>query len=101
MGLRRAIVSRLGRDLLDEAAAAAAEKSARKVLGESAKGWPIRRKVIVNLKSGGSLRAILWERHASLLVLRQVEAIDANGATSQPFAEAIVERSNVQFIQVL
>lgn len=61
----------------------------------------LRRRVLVNLKSGSAFRGILWQHRGPLLVLRGAELLET-GAEPRPVdGEIVVERSNVDFVQVL
>lgn len=63
-------------------------------------GVALRRRVVVNLDTGDAFRGVLWARKGPLLVLRDVEAVIANG--SMPIdGEVVVERARVSFVQVL
>ncbi|MFJ9113010.1 hypothetical protein [Streptomyces sp. NPDC102283] len=60
----------------------------------------VRRRVVVNL-TDKAFDAVLWAKRGPLLVLRDVELLEA-GRQPQPVdGEVVVERSKVEFIQVL
>lgn len=62
--------------------------------------FPIRRTVVVNTKTGRSFRGVLYAKRGPLLVLKG--AVTFDGPTEIPVdGEAIVERANVDWIQVL
>ncbi len=56
--------------------------------------------VIVNLKTDKAFRGILWSQHGDLLVLRNVTLLD-RGQETPVDGEVVVERSNVDFLQVV
>lgn len=60
----------------------------------------VRRKVIVNLKSGRSFRGILYKQAGPLLILRHVEMMES-GQAIRVDGEVVVERHEVEFIQAL
>ncbi|MFH9215465.1 hypothetical protein [Streptomyces globisporus] len=60
----------------------------------------VRRRVVVNL-ADKAFSAVLWAKRGPLLVLRDVELLEA-GRQAQPVdGEVVVERARVEFIQVL
>lgn len=60
----------------------------------------VRKRVVVNL-ADKAFKGILWAQRGPLLVLRDVELLEA-GRTAQPVdGEIVVERSKVEFTQVL
>ncbi|MZF56936.1 hypothetical protein GTX53_24410 [Streptomyces sp. SID5594] len=60
----------------------------------------VRRRVVVNL-ADKAFSAVLWAKRGPLLVLRDVELLEA-GRQPQPVdGEVVVERARVEFIQVL
>lgn len=60
----------------------------------------VRKRVIVNL-ADKAFRGILWAQRGPLLVLRDAELLEA-GRDPQPVdGEIVVERSKVEFTQVL
>lgn len=63
--------------------------------------YPVKRRVIVNLKTGRAFRGILWQRRRGYLVLRQAEMLQPAGGTTPVDGEVVVERANVDFVQVL
>lgn len=59
-----------------------------------------KRTVIVNLRSGDSFRGVVWAQHGPVLVLKGAEHI--NGPDGTPVdGEVVIERSEVEFIQLL
>jgi small nuclear ribonucleoprotein (snRNP)-like protein len=63
--------------------------------------YPERRQIIVNLKTERAFRGILWRRGGRYLVLRNAELVRPGGETVQMDGEVVVERANVDFIQVV
>ncbi|MFE4691257.1 hypothetical protein ACFRH6_14505 [Streptomyces sp. NPDC056749] len=60
----------------------------------------VRRRVVVNLPDK-AFSAVLWAKRGPLLVLRDVQLLEA-GRPPQPVdGEVIVERARVEFVQVL
>lgn len=60
-----------------------------------------RRTVLVNLRSGNALRGVLWATPAPLLVLRGTSLLEPGRDPVGLDGEVIVERTNVDFVQVL
>lgn len=60
----------------------------------------VRKRVIVNLPDR-AFRAILWAKRGPLLVLRDVELLEAGRAPQSVDGEVVVERARVEFVQVL
>ncbi|MEV5851414.1 MULTISPECIES: hypothetical protein [Streptomyces] len=60
----------------------------------------VRRRVVVNL-ADKAFSAVLWAKRGPLLVLRDVELLEAGRAAQPVDGEVIVERARVEFIQVL
>lgn len=60
----------------------------------------VRKRVVVNLKDQ-AFRGILWAKRGPLLVLRNAELLEAGRDPYPVDGEVIVERSQVQFTQVL
>lgn len=63
-----------------------------------------RRRVVVNLKSDKAIVGVLWAKRGPLLVLKDATLLEAT--TSSPHqtrldGEVLVERGNVDFVQVL
>jgi hypothetical protein len=61
----------------------------------------LRKKVIVNLKQGGSYRGIMWAKRGPLIVLKDVESLTANREPEPMGGELVAERANVAFFQVV
>jgi hypothetical protein len=60
----------------------------------------VRKGVVVNL-ADKAFSGILWAQRGPLLVLRDVELLEAGRAPQKVDGEVVIERSRVQFIQVL
>lgn len=60
----------------------------------------LRRRVLVNLKTDKAFEGILYAQRGPLLVLRDV-TLRATGQATPIDGEVIVERPNVDFVQVL
>lgn len=56
--------------------------------------------VIVNLKTDKAFRGILWSQHRDLLVLRNAALLE-HGQETDVDGEVVVERANIDFIQVV
>jgi small nuclear ribonucleoprotein (snRNP)-like protein len=61
--------------------------------------YPVKRRVIVNTKTDQAFRGILWRRRWGYLVLRNAELL--KGQTVPVTGEVVIERDNVDFIQVV
>lgn len=60
-----------------------------------------RRRVIVNLKTEKAFAGVLWAKRGPLLVLKDADLIEPQQAPVKIDGEILVERSNVDFVQVL
>lgn len=60
----------------------------------------VRKRVVVNLQ-GSAFRGVLWAKRGPLLVLRHAELLEAGREPMPLDGEVVVERSRVEFIQVL
>jgi len=62
--------------------------------------YPVRRRVIVNTRTNRAFRGVLWRRGWRYLVLRNSEML--KGPETVPMdGEVVIERTNVDFIQVI
>lgn len=61
----------------------------------------LRRRVLVNLRTEKAFRGVLWAKRGPLLVLKEVEILEAGRDPLKVDGEVVVERSNVDFLQVL
>ncbi|MFE3326887.1 hypothetical protein [Streptomyces sp. NPDC059176] len=60
----------------------------------------LRKRVVVNL-ADKAFSGVLWAKRGPLLVLRDVELLEAGRAAQRVDGEVVVERSKVEFTQVL
>ena len=60
----------------------------------------VRRRVVVNL-ADKAFSGILWAKRGPLLVLRDVELLEAGRAPQPVDGEVVIERARVEFTQVL
>lgn len=60
----------------------------------------VRKRGIVNLKSGRTFRGILWKQTGPLVVMRQAEMLEAGRDPVPVDGEVVVERSEIEFIQL-
>lgn len=60
----------------------------------------VRKRVVVNLPDK-AFRGVLWAKRGPLLVLRDAELLEAGRPPQALDGEVVVERSRVEFIQVL
>jgi small nuclear ribonucleoprotein (snRNP)-like protein len=63
--------------------------------------YPIKRRVIVNTRTDKAFRGVLWRRRLGYLVLRNAELLKGRGETVSVTGEVVIERDNVDFIQVV
>lgn len=63
--------------------------------------YPFVRRVIVTTKTDRTFRGLLWEQRRGFLVLREAEALKDRGAVVPVDGELVIERENVDFIQVI
>jgi small nuclear ribonucleoprotein (snRNP)-like protein len=64
-------------------------------------GYPELRQVIVNTKTDRAFRGVLWRTRRGYLVLRNAEMVRERGEVVSLDGEVVIERSNVDFIQVV
>lgn len=57
-------------------------------------------RLIVNLKSDKAFRGILWDESKELLTLRDTTLLE-HGKEAPVDGEVVIERANIDFIQVL
>jgi small nuclear ribonucleoprotein (snRNP)-like protein len=62
--------------------------------------YPELRTVIVNLKSGTAFRGVVWRKRGSFVILRNAEILKDKAGGSRIDGEVLVERSDIDFIQV-
>lgn len=63
--------------------------------------YPMLEKVIVNTKTGKAFRGMLWQRRGGHVVLRAVEMLRERDEALPITGEVIIDRNNVDFIQVI
>ena len=63
--------------------------------------YPTLRRVIVNLKTERAFRGVLWRKRWGYLVLRNAELLKPRGERVAIDGEVVIERANVDFVQVL
>lgn len=63
--------------------------------------YPTKRQVIVNTKTDRAFRGILWRKRWRYLVLRNAELLKPQGGTVRMDGEVVIDRDNVDFIQVV
>lgn len=64
--------------------------------------YPIRRKILINTKTDRTFRGILWKTTGRYLVLKNAEVLlEKNQSRMTMDGEVVIERSNVDFIQVI
>ena len=63
--------------------------------------YPTLRRVIVNTKTDRAFRGVLWRKAWGYLVLRDAEMLKPRGETVPMDGEVVIERGNVDFIQVV
>jgi hypothetical protein len=65
-------------------------------------GLPIRRKVVVNLKSEDAIKGVLYKADRQVLVLRDAWFHKAGDAPRKPIdGEALIQRTEIAFMQIL
>ena len=63
--------------------------------------YPEKRRVIVNTRTERAFRGVLWRKRWGHLVLRNAELLKARGESVPMDGEVVIERDNVDFIQVI
>jgi small nuclear ribonucleoprotein (snRNP)-like protein len=63
--------------------------------------FPVKRQVIVATRTGKAFRGVLWARRWGYVVLRRVELLEPKAPPVAVDGEVVIERSNVDFIQVV
>jgi small nuclear ribonucleoprotein (snRNP)-like protein len=63
--------------------------------------YPELRQVVANTKTGHAFRGVLWQRRRGYLVLRNAEMLRPGGEAVAMDGELVIERENVDFLQVL
>lgn len=60
----------------------------------------VRKRVVVNL-ADKAFAGVLWAKRGPLLVLRDVELLEAGRVAQRVDGEVVIERAKVEFTQVL
>lgn len=60
----------------------------------------VRKRVVVNL-ADKAFTGVLWAKRGPLLVLRDVELLEAGRVAQRVDGEVVIERSRIEFTQVL
>jgi small nuclear ribonucleoprotein (snRNP)-like protein len=60
----------------------------------------LRRRVLVNLKTGKALEGVLWTRRRGVLVLKDATLLEPKVPPVKVDGEVLVDRANVDFVQV-
>jgi small nuclear ribonucleoprotein (snRNP)-like protein len=63
--------------------------------------YPVLKTVIVNTKTDRAFRGVLWQKRGDYLVLRDAELLKGKGETVHIDGEVVIERQNVDFLQVV
>jgi small nuclear ribonucleoprotein (snRNP)-like protein len=63
--------------------------------------YPQVREVIVTTKTDKSFRGVLWEKRRGYIVLRKASLLQGRGDAIKMDGEVVIERDNVDFIQVI
>ena len=63
--------------------------------------YPVKRTVVINTKTERAFRGVLWRAGWRYMVLRNVEMIGPGREVTPVDGEVVVERNNVDFIQVV
>jgi len=63
--------------------------------------YPTKRRVIVSTKTGKVFRGVLWARRWGYVVLKRAELLEPKAPPVAIDGEVIIERSNVDFMQVV
>ena len=62
--------------------------------------YPEKRTVVVNTRTEKAFRGVLWRSRRRHLVLRNAELVGPRGERTPVDGEVVIDRSNVDFIQV-
>lgn len=61
----------------------------------------LRRRVLVNLKTGKAVEGVLWTRRRGVLVLKDAKLLEHGKPPADLVGEVLLEKPNVDFVQVL
>jgi len=64
-----------------------------------AKRLVLRRRVLVNLRSGRAITGTLWVRRGRTLVLKSAELLESGNPTVPMDGDVILDRDQVEFVQ--
>jgi len=64
-------------------------------------GYPVKRRVIVNTKSGKAFRGILWKETLDFIVLKQAELLRSGSEVVGMDGEIVIYKTDIDFMQVL
>lgn len=59
----------------------------------------VRRRVLVNLRSGSAITGLLWVRRGRTLVLKSAELLEQGAAPVVMDGDVIVDRDQVEYVQ--
>ena len=65
------------------------------------KSYPCLRQVVVNTKTDRAFRGVLWDRQGDYLVLRNTEMLRGRGEVTPMDGEVVIDKDNIDFIQVI
>lgn len=60
----------------------------------------VKRRVLVQAKSGRAYTGVLWQRRRDLLVLKAVELLEPGNQPQTMDGEVVIDRAEVEFVQV-
>lgn len=63
--------------------------------------YPFAEMVIVNTKTKLAFRGVLWTQKGGFLVLRSAEMLKGKGESTVIDGELVIDRANVDFMQVI
>lgn len=63
--------------------------------------YPVLRQVIVVSKTGQSFKGVIWSKRGGHIVLKNAQILQDGGMRTPMDGELLIERANVDFIQVL
>lgn len=61
----------------------------------------VRKRLIVNMTTDKAFAGVLWAKRGPLLVLRDVQLLEAGRSPVPMDGEVVVERARVDFVQVV
>ena len=59
----------------------------------------VRRRVLVNLRSGSAVTGLLWSRRGRVLVLKSAELLEQGSAPVVMDGDVILDRDQVEYVQ--